>query len=120
MIALLNTSILTSYGTFTYESTTLEDIKEFLVKTQQYEEFASHFKIKSFIGHQSTCDILTELFGFEVKMNREQFAQTKDDIAIVFKLNGRPEEGKILTREEIETIGYSFGILVNEECVSLK
>lgn len=116
MIALLNTSILTSYGNFTYESVTLQDIKDIFVKTQQYKEFVSYFKIKSFIGHQSTCDILTELFGFEVKRNREQFVQTKDDIAVVFKLNDRPEEGKILTREEIEAIGYSFGILINQDC----
>lgn len=119
MIALLNTSILTSYGNFTYQSETLENIKEYIKNTQMFPEFAEHYKIKSFIGHQSTCDILTELFGFEVKMNREQFAQSKDDIAIVFKLNSRPEEGKILTREEIEAIGYTFGIIVNQECASL-
>lgn len=35
-----------------------------------------------------------------------------NEIAIVFKLKGRPEEGKILTIQEIEEIGYEFGVLI--------
>jgi len=29
----------------------------------------------------------------------------------VFRLNGRPEEGKILSIKEIEAIGFSWGVI---------
>lgn len=45
-------------------------------------------------------------------MNRVQYVQGVGDIALVFKLKSRPEEGKILTADEIEAIGYEFGRLV--------
>ena len=34
--------------------------------------------------------------------------QQPGQVALVFKLNGRPPEGKILTSKEIEEIVYSF------------
>jgi len=30
---------------------------------------------------------------------------------LVFKLKGRVPEGKVLSREELEAIGYEFGLL---------
>jgi len=54
---------------------------------------------------------LTELLEVPVEMNRINYRQEPGDIAVVFKLNTRPPEGWILTREEIEAIGYSFGFL---------
>ena len=47
----------------------------------------------------------------KVEVNRMGYCQTTDDIAFIFKLRSRPPEGKILTREEIEKIGYDFGTL---------
>ena len=35
--------------------------------------------------------------------------------ALVFKLLGRPEEGKLLTLSEIEEIGYKFQMLIKIE-----
>lgn len=100
-LAVLNTSILTTEGTFTLKDITLEEAKN-LVKENN---------ILSAVGHQSTADILTTLLETEVPMNRIQFAQETGQKALVFKLNGRPEEGKILTAEEIEAIGYKFQLL---------
>ena len=54
---------------------------------------------------------MTTLLGVEVPMNRQMFIQDVGQRALVFKLNGRPEEGKILTVEDIEQIGYKFQIL---------
>ena len=65
----------------------------------------------SAIGHETTAQILTELLGFEIPVNRIEYRQEPGDIALVFKLRGRPSEGKILTRDEIEAMGYDFGIL---------
>lgn len=69
----------------------------------------------SAIGHQSTADILTELLDMPIPMNRILFQQEPGQKAICFKLKGRPEEGKILSREEIEQIGYEFKLLEMEE-----
>jgi hypothetical protein len=100
MITILNTSILTNYGSYSYEPLTLKESK--LLISEGFE---------SAVGHQSTCDILSSLFEKEVKMNRIQYSQKIGDIALVFKLKGRPEEGKILSVAEIEAIGYDFGKL---------
>jgi len=100
MVTILNTSILTNFGSFSYEPLTLEESKSLI--SEGFE---------SAVGHQSTCDILSSLLEKEVKLNRVQYSQKVDDIALVFKLKGRPEEGKILTVAEIEKIGYEFGKL---------
>ena len=99
-IAILNTSILTTYGVFVYQPITLEEAKKLIAAGYQ-----------SYVGHQSTCDILTELLEVPVEMNRTQYEQKASEKAIVFKLNSRPPEGKILTKEELIEIGFSFGLV---------
>ncbi len=100
-LAILNTSILTTTGRFELKDITLEEARNLVIKNE----------ILSAVGHQSTADILTTLLETEVPMNRIQFAQETGQKALVFKLNGRPEEGKILTIEEISEIGYKFQLL---------
>lgn len=100
-VALLNTSIVTAEGIYKYTSLTLKSVKR-LIEGDEYE---------SFIGHQSTSDILTSLLEVEVPVRREAFAQEPGQTAVVFKLKGRPPEGKILTVEEVEEIGYDFYLL---------
>lgn len=100
-LAILNTSILTTTGRFELKDITLEEARNLVIENE----------ILSAVGHQSTADILTTLLETEVPMNRIQFAQELNQKALVFKLNGRPEEGKILTTEEIEAIGYKFQLL---------
>lgn len=100
-IAILNTTILTSDGDFSLKTISLEEAKK----------LTTEFEILSAVGHQSTADILTELIGVQIPVNRIQFKQEPGQLALCFKLNGRPEEGKILSREEIEKIGYEFKLL---------
>jgi hypothetical protein len=101
-VALLNTSILTCYGTFSYVPASLEEVRGLVGNASE---------ILSAVGHESTAQILTDLLEVEVPVNRIQYRQKGEDVAVVFKLKGRPEEGKILTRAEIEEIGYEFGVL---------
>jgi hypothetical protein len=105
-LTLLNTSILTSFGTYTYEPLTLEEARELICRFQHPGK-----TIHSAIGHQSTADLLTALLGYPVAANRSEFKQTTDAAALVFKLKGRPPEGKVLSRDELEKIGYEFGLL---------
>jgi len=102
MVGILNCAIITNEGNYTLTSLTLEEAKEILVNK----------KIISAVGHKSTAQILTQLLGVEVKENRIEFSQEIGQICVVFKLNARIPEGKILTKEEIETVGYSFKKLV--------
>ncbi len=99
MITILNTSILTEFGSYLYTPLTLNEAKE-LVRTTNFQ---------SAIGHESTAAIISTLLNIDCQMNRMLYSQQPGDIALVFKLKGRPEEGKILTKTEIELIGYDWG-----------
>ncbi|HNC58634.1 MAG TPA: DUF1874 domain-containing protein [Leptospiraceae bacterium] len=55
---------------------------------------------------------MSELLGVTVPVNRIEYRQETGDTAIVFKLKGRPPEGAILSKEQLEEIGYDFGIIV--------
>lgn len=102
-LALLNTSILTAAGNYTLEDIALE--------TAQQLVFENDDNLDSAIGHASTAEIMTTLLGVDIPVNRQMFAQDVGQAALVFKLNGRPEEGKILTVDDIERIGYKFQLL---------
>lgn len=100
-ILLLNAAVLTANGTFKLSNIALEDVKEMLTEEN----------IMSAIGHSATADIMSELVGINIPTNRIQAKQEAGQRAIIFKLLKRPEEGKILNREEIEEIGYEFLLL---------
>jgi hypothetical protein len=98
-LILLNTSILTSFGSYTYEPLTLEGARTLL------REFRQEGKtIQSAIGHQATAELLSGLLNYTVMVNRMEFKQTVETVALIFKLKGRPPAGKILSREELEEI----------------
>lgn len=102
--AILNTTILTNNGNYNLEEISLNQAKQ-LLKTIEDEN------ILSAIGHESTAVILTKLLETKIEVNRIMFSQEIGQKAICFKLNGRPPEGKILSLEDLEEIGYSFKLL---------
>lgn len=106
-LAILNTSIMTSEGVFSLRDISLEEARKLAIDNRD--------NLLSAVGHQSTADILTTLLGVEIKMNRINFIQEQHQEALVFKLLGRPEEGRILTLSEIEGIGYKFQTLIKIE-----
>lgn len=102
-LALLNTSILTTAGEYSLTDITLDEARAIVKKHRD--------NLNSAIGHASTADIMTALLSVKIPINRQMFIQEVGQRALVFKLNGRPEEGKILTVEDIEQIGYKFQLL---------
>ncbi len=100
-LGVLNTSILTHVGEYNLKDISLEEAKK-LAETNELD---------SAVGHASTAEIMTTLLGVEIPVNRQMFVQAAGQKALVFKLNGRPEEGKILSVEDIEQIGYKFQLL---------
>ena len=101
MITILNAPILTNYGAYNFKEISLQESKDLISEGFQ-----------SAVGHQSTCDLLSKLLEVEIPVNRIQYRQEAGDIALVFRLKTRPEEGKILSLVEIEQIGYEFGKLI--------
>jgi len=100
-LAILNTAILTSAGSYDYRPIPLTEAAG-LVREME---------IDSAVGHQSTAEILTTLLGREIPVNRQLFIQQPGQRALVFKLRGRAPEGVILTAKEIEAIGFDFFLL---------
>jgi hypothetical protein len=62
----------------------------------------------SAVGHQSTAEIMSLVLGIPVPYNRVQVFLEPRDQAICFILRTRPPEGRVLSKEEIEQIGYYF------------
>lgn len=106
-LALLNTAILTIAGEYKLIDLTIDEARK-LVRENEKE-------LESAIGHASTAQVMTTLLGVEIPTNRQLFIQQPGQQALVFKLNGRPAEGKILTAAEIEEFGYKFQLLTRTE-----
>jgi len=100
-LALLNTTIATVDGTFEVKTIT----------TKEAIDLAQSNELLSAIGHESTAQIMTELLGVNIPVNRIQFAQETNQVSLVFKLKGRAPEGVILNKQEIEKIGFEFKIM---------
>jgi hypothetical protein len=103
----LNAPVLTTFGTFRFEKLSLQQAQSLI------KEFASDEakRVESAIGHAATAEVLTQLLDYRVETNRVEFIQTFEDAALVFKLKRMAPEGVVLNREEIERIGFEFGLL---------
>lgn len=101
-ITLLNTSILTAFGNYTYFEISGDEARELVQNAR---------RVTSAVGHKATAEVLTELLGVPVPENRIQYFQGIGNTALVFKLNARVPEGVILSRQELENIGFTFGVL---------
>jgi hypothetical protein len=62
----------------------------------------------SAVGHQSTAEIISAVLGIYVPYNRQSVYLEPSDEAVCFILKTRPPEGRVLSIEEIEQIGYYF------------
>jgi hypothetical protein len=106
MTYLLNSPILTSYGKYSYQKINREEVIRLLCKEGCF---------LSAIGHEGTAKFLSELLEVNVPSNRTAIKMEKGDKAVVFRLLQRLPEGKVLSREELESVPYEFGLLTKEE-----
>jgi len=63
--------------------------------------------IESFIGHESTAKLLSQLFEREIQTNRGMYKPKDNDLAIVVRLKKRlekPEDVKNITTNDIELL----------------
>lgn len=100
---ILNTPILTDYGVFSFDGPkTVDEIKAILAKSEN---------VVSAVGHQSTANVLSQLLGQDIPMNRIQVSMTPGDKAIVFRLKTRLPEGAVLDEDQLRSLDYELGIL---------
>lgn len=100
-LGILNTSIATSDGVYTLRTI---DLSEAL-------DLVNGAELDSAVGHAATAEVLSSLLRVNVPVNRQEFAQQVGQKALVFKLNGRIPEGKVLKMDEIEQMGYVLKVL---------
>jgi hypothetical protein len=103
MLYVLNSPILTSFGSYSYKPISLREAIE-----QLKQGFVSA------VGHEATASFLSQLTGITIPVNRIQIQMKSGDKAIVFQVLQRLPEGKVLTAEELKTIPYRLGLLTME------
>ena len=80
-LGLLNTSIITTTGTYKMVDLTLAQAKDLAQANKE--------NLLSAIGHSATADVLKKLLGVDVQANRIVFSQDIGQQAIVLKMKGR-------------------------------
>jgi hypothetical protein len=77
---------------------TVEEAKELVNKAE---------KVESYIGHEATAKLLTQIFEREIPVNRAMYIPERYDLAIVVRLKKRlekPEDVKNVTENDIELL----------------
>lgn len=92
---LLNSPIITSFGSYEYRPITCEEAREIVNNAGEFI---------SAIGHSSTSMLLSKILGVEVKTNRISIKMEENDRAIIIRVLERLEEGRILCEEEVEAL----------------
>ena len=98
---LLNTPILTSYGSFELKGP---------LPLGEARRLAGEGFISA-IGHAGTAALMSELLGLEVPANRGAIRMKPGDEALVFRLLERQPEGQVLNREELACVPHEFALL---------
>jgi len=65
----------------------------------------------SAVGHPATARVISDLLDVNVPADRIQVTFEPGDEALVFKLDTRLPEGKVLTVEELQDLPFSWKIL---------
>ena len=99
-VFVMNTPILTDWGTYKFEKISLQEVKNLLQGA-----------FMSAIGHEGTATIMTKLTGIEIPANRIAVKMQTGDKAVVFRLLSRLPEGKILSEDELKELPYEWGLL---------
>ena len=104
MLYLFNTTIMPNEGVFINEKIDLGTAKKVC---SMFEEHTSA------LGHQGAVDAFNALgfFDGQVSLNRVPATMKRGDVAIALKVIGRLPEGKVLTLQELEEIGYEFFLI---------
>lgn len=102
MIALLNTSILTSFGDFSYREISKEEAIA-LLKSDN---------ITSYIRHEGIIRLFSEDYGIEIPFHSGMYTQQSGEKALIFKLRNTTRGFQELDAQQVRDLGFDFGLLV--------
>lgn len=103
-LGLLNAAIMTTDGEY-HIKTIAPDVAFDLVHRYGRENLISA------IGHESTAQIMSQVLGCDIPVSRQSFHQQVGQQCLVFKLNGRPAEGQVLSIADIQAVGYCWKLM---------
>ncbi|RLI59898.1 MAG: hypothetical protein DRO67_09490 [Candidatus Asgardarchaeum californiense] len=81
------------------------------ISLEQAREWIRKGDFISAVGHESTAKLLSELLGVEIKPNRIFVDMDVNDEALAIQFLERVQEGKVLSKEELEGL-YKQGKIV--------
>jgi len=101
MLYIMNTPVLTDFGSYKYKKIT----------TSQAKKILKNSTFVSAIGHEATAMFLSNILEVEIQYNRVAIVMQEGDIGIVFKLLTRLNEGQVLKLNELCDKDYIVGLL---------
>lgn len=104
-LAILNSLTVTADGTFFVRTVSESEALGIVHDAIETTGF------RSYVGHESTAQIISVLLGLDVQATHEQLSQRVGQLALAFKLKGRPKPGVELSREELEAIGFTLKLI---------
>ena len=105
MMYLLNSSLLTSFGKYSYTALSKDEARSIL---------GDHDKVVSALGHQGIVDLVNTLFDSKFEMNRIMVSMAVGDAAVVVKPGFRLAEGQVLSKDELASMPIEIGLLTRE------
>ena len=102
-IVFCNSPYMAGYGSFRHTEISLEEAEKLV------SECGDNWL--SAIGHESTAQLLSELFGKQIPINRIDYQYQTGDVQLILRLKKRQPEGSVLNREALDKVGYSFSII---------
>jgi hypothetical protein len=96
---ILNTPVLTNYGTYSFEKISVEQAK-----------MIARYALSA-VGHKGAADALSKLLCMEIKANRVEVKMEIGDVALIFRLMPRLPEGAILSGEDTLKLPYELARL---------
>jgi hypothetical protein len=104
-IYILSAPVLTDWGTYVFWEGSKQEIEE-ITRQMTWDGFISA------VGHEGTAQLLSQILGIPIPTSRISVKMERGDIALVFRVLERLPEGKVLSKEELEKVPYSLGILM--------
>lgn len=101
-LLLMNSSTMTADGLFFREPIADEEAKELVAAAHAND------RLVSALGHRGAAEALSLITGVEVTAPRTRVEQQIGQLAVVLQVDTRLPEGKVLTRKELDEVGYSL------------